>query len=61
MAKSGARDVKLNGAQSRGYSPDGIATTTGVEYRSASDSDHLMAILACIGMMHATRNGLDRK
>jgi hypothetical protein len=61
MAKSGARDVKLNGGQSRGYSPDGIVTTTGVEYRSAWGSAGNFGMHRLIGRMHATRNSLDRK
>jgi hypothetical protein len=59
MAKSGARDVKFNGAQSRGYSPDGMVTTNGGVQECLGV---LLAIPACIGVMRMTpENSLDRK
>jgi hypothetical protein len=54
MAKSGARDVKFNGAQSRGYSPDGMVTTNG-GVQEWECLGLLLALPACIGVMHATR------
>jgi hypothetical protein len=59
MAKSGARDVKFNGAQSRGYSPDGMVTTNGGVQECLRV---LQAIPECIGVMRMPpENSLDRK
>jgi hypothetical protein len=60
MAKSGARDVKFNGAQSRGYSPDGMVTTNGGVQECLWGV--LLAIPECIGVMRMPpENSLDRK